>query len=62
MKRDAELRAATRLQTADATQLAAAVHWGCDVPLLADRHISCETITRQSMGGHVREEAANQPA
>ena len=31
------LRAATRLQTADAIHLAAAVHWGCDALLTNDR-------------------------
>ena len=37
MERAAELRAATRLQTADAIHLAAAVHWGCDALLTNDR-------------------------
>jgi predicted nucleic acid-binding protein len=36
MERAAELRASTRLQTADAIHLAAAVHWGCDVLLTND--------------------------
>ena len=33
----AELRASTRLQTADAIHLAAAMHWGCDALLTNDR-------------------------
>ena len=37
MELAAELRAATRLQTADAIHLAAAVHWGCDALLTNDR-------------------------
>ena len=37
MERAAELRAATRLQTADAIHLAAALHWGCDALLTNDR-------------------------
>ena len=37
MERAAELRASTRLQTADAIHLAAAVHWGCDALLTNDR-------------------------
>ena len=37
MDRAAELRASTRLQTADAIPLAAAVHWGCDALLTNDR-------------------------
>ena len=37
MERAAELRAATRLQTADAIHLAAALHWGCDALLPNDR-------------------------
>ncbi len=37
MDRAAELRASTRLQTADAVHLAAAVHWGCDALLTNDR-------------------------
>jgi hypothetical protein len=37
MQREAELRASTRLQTADAIHLAAAVHWGCDALLTNDR-------------------------
>jgi len=37
MERAAELRAATRLQTADAIHLAAAMHWGCDALLTNDR-------------------------
>jgi len=37
MERAAELRASTRLQTADTIQLAAAVHWGCDALLTNDR-------------------------
>ena len=42
MERAAELRAATRLQTADAIHLAAALHWGCDALLTNDRafHLS----------------------
>ncbi len=37
MDRAAELRASTRLQTADAIHLAAAMHWGCDALLTNDR-------------------------
>ena len=37
IERAAELRASTRLQTADAIHLAAAVHWGCDALLTNDR-------------------------
>jgi predicted nucleic acid-binding protein len=37
MERAAELRAATRLQTADAIHLAAASHWDCDALLSNDR-------------------------
>ena len=37
MERAAELCAATRLQTADAIHLAAAVHWCCDAVLTNDR-------------------------
>ena len=37
MERAAELRASTRLQTADAIHLAAAAHWGCDALLTNDR-------------------------
>ncbi len=37
MERAAELRASTRLQTADAIHLAAAVHWSCDALLTNDR-------------------------
>ena len=37
MERAAEVRASTRLQTADAIHLAAAVHWGCDALLTNDR-------------------------
>jgi predicted nucleic acid-binding protein len=37
MERAAELRTSTRLQTPDATHLAAAVHWGCDALLTNDR-------------------------
>ena len=37
MERAAELRASTRLQTADAIHLAAAMHWGCDALLTNDR-------------------------
>jgi uncharacterized protein len=37
MERAAELRAASRLQTADAIHLAAAVHWGCGSLLTNDK-------------------------
>ena len=37
MESAAELRAITRLRTADAIHLAAAVHWGCDALLTNDR-------------------------
>ena len=37
MERAAVLRASTRLQTADAIHLAAAVHWGCNALLTNDR-------------------------
>jgi predicted nucleic acid-binding protein len=37
MERAAVLRASTRLQTADAIHLAAAVHWGCDALMTNDR-------------------------
>jgi predicted nucleic acid-binding protein len=37
LERAAELRASTRLQTADAIHLAAAVYWGCDALLTNDR-------------------------
>jgi predicted nucleic acid-binding protein len=36
MERAAELRASTRLQTADAIHLAAAMHWNCDALLTND--------------------------
>ena len=36
MDRAAELRASTRLQTADAIHLAAALHWDCDALLTND--------------------------
>jgi predicted nucleic acid-binding protein len=36
MEQAAELRATTRLQTADAIHLAAAVHWGCSALLTND--------------------------
>ena len=38
MERAAELRASTRLQTADAIHLAAAMHWSCDA-LLTNDHV-----------------------
>ncbi len=37
MDQAAELRASTRLQTADAIHLASATHWGCDALLTNDR-------------------------
>lgn len=37
LERAAELRASTRLQTADAIHLAPAMHWGCDALLTNDR-------------------------
>ena len=37
MDRAAELRASSRLQTADAIHLAAAMHWNCDALLTNDR-------------------------
>jgi predicted nucleic acid-binding protein len=47
MERAAELRASTRLQTADAIHLAAAVHWGCDALLTNDRAFQ---LTQAPMG------------